>query len=157
MEFKTVLTVISMVVAAVSAFFAWQIASQAGFNDLSQRLLALENSPNLTRSDDELQSLISEVELMPGPQGPKGEDGVPGPPGPSANVSTRFIGHTFSDVRQSAQIPGSTGAAFCGLSGVDDDSPAGGCYISHRNGNWLMTTGGGDGDQGCQVICLFIE
>ena len=65
--------------------------------------------------------------------------------------------HHFNDVRQGAQIPGSSGAVMCALTRVDDDTRDGQCRVYKQNNLWLMQTGAGSGEQVCSAVCLFIR
>lgn len=59
MDFRTVLAVVSMVVAAVSAFYAYQIGSQRTLNELTNKVSALESATDQIRTDDELRSFFN--------------------------------------------------------------------------------------------------
>lgn len=65
----------------------------------------------------------------------------------------------FSDVRQPATIPDSGGAAFCALTFVDDDHPAGWCKVFYVQDakEWRFQTGAGGGQQACAVSCMWIK
>lgn len=63
----------------------------------------------------------------------------------------------FTDVRQAAPIPGSSGAIFCGLTYVDDDGPDALCEVSRDGTEWFMKTGLGGDFNACKAMCLFAE
>ena len=80
-------------------------------------------------------------------------------PAPKQSLNYSYTARQFSDVKQSAVIPDSQGAAFCGLTGVDDDSPPASCKITYNNKSkeWEYSTGDGPGGNWCQVTCVRIS
>lgn len=74
-------------------------------------------------------------------------------------MKVRYQEKLFSNLKDGGVIPGSTGATYCGLSMVDDDSADGSCEISFDkiNKEWVGTTGGGGGDNRCKATCFWID
>ena len=62
----------------------------------------------------------------------------------------------FCDVQTSSVIPNSSGAKFCALTLVDDDTAPGWCRVWRDNsGNWRYQTGGNCGANACRVMCVW--
>lgn len=70
MDVKTVLAIVSMVIAGVSAFYAYQISTQDSVNALTNRIFQIEQS-------------LANFEGKPGPKGDQGPIGPRGPEGSS--------------------------------------------------------------------------
>lgn len=75
----------------------------------------------------------------------------------SVSVETRVQNiQGFNNVPEWTEIPNSSGATYCGLAVVDDDSPAGSCHIGRNGGSWLYRTGGGSGANICAARCITV-
>lgn len=139
----------------VGAFLAVAIGYASGTTAAEPTCPSSDQLSAKTLTGPELIACIKEmrgkIDLL------EGRAPVPGPRGLPATISTRFFIYRFSDVRQAAEIPRSKGAALCALAGIDDDTNNGACYISNRDGSWLMRTGSGSGDQICEAVCLFVD
>lgn len=61
----------------------------------------------------------------------------------------------FFNVPIAVEIPSSSGAKFCYLTFVDDDSPAGFCRVYYNSGKWYWQTGGGGGENQCGAMCVW--
>lgn len=72
-------------------------------------------------------------------------------------LSYRYKTTAFSNVPAGGVVPGSSGAAFCALTKVDDDSAAAECKVSRNKEEWHYQTGGDGTVNACEVTCVWIE
>jgi hypothetical protein len=73
-------------------------------------------------------------------------------------INFGLVDFLFENLVQGAQIPGSEGALFCGLTLVDDDAPSGKCEISRdKDNHWIAKTGGGEAANTCRAMCLMAQ
>ena len=73
-------------------------------------------------------------------------------------INFGLVDYPFSNLIQGAQIPGSEGALFCGLTLVDDDTPSGSCEINRDGDNhWIAKTGDGGNGNACRATCLLVK
>jgi hypothetical protein len=78
---------------------------------------------------------------------------------PEYSLTFKYQEILFHDVRGSgAALPKSSGAAFCALTHVDDDSPAGYCHIDYdkESHEWKHQTGDGGSGNECRATCVWI-